>query len=67
MIEKEFATPQNALLALDKIWKYVEGRTFGTSGPIQADDDWYSFEQAEKTIRQVLKNEIKRLKTDYQR
>lgn len=67
MITKEFATPENALAALDKIWKYLEDFTMGKSGPIQAADSWYAFEQAEETIRQVLKNEIKRRNTDYQR
>lgn len=53
-IAPEFATVANALLALDKLWRYAEGFTLGRHGPEQSADGWYAFEQAEATIRQVL-------------
>lgn len=61
MIEPEFATYENAQLARKKIWKYVENISLGNSGPIQADDDWYEFEQANLTIKEVLENQQKEI------
>lgn len=54
-IADEYATVENAVAALDKLWKYTEGLTLGDHGPEQSSDGWYAFEQAEQTIRKMLK------------